>query len=143
MKTHKTWQLPKPEKTDDGFEWVPIVRVGRVIPFGYEQDPDDEDILLPIEDELELLEQAKKYLKQYSLREVAAWLSEVSGRSISHVSLQKRIQLEQKRKREAATYHYYAERYKEAAEKAKKLEEQRIGARLSRDGTSYSEARAD
>jgi hypothetical protein len=143
MKTHKTWQLPKPEKTDDGLEWVPVVRVGRVIPFGYEQDPDDEDILLPIEDELELLEQAKKYLKQYSLREVAAWLSEVSGRSISHVGLQKRIQLEQKRKREAATYHYYAERYKEAAEKAKKLEEQRIGARLSRDGTSYSEARAD
>lgn len=143
MKTHKSWQLPKPEKTDDGLEWVPVVRVGRIVPFGYEQDPDDEDILLPIEDELELLEQAKKYLKQYSLREVAAWLSEVSGRSISHVGLQKRIQLEQKRKREAATYHYYAERYKEAAEKAKKLEEQRIGARLPRDNTSYSEARAD
>ena len=55
------------------------------------------------------------------------WLSEESQRYISHVGLMKRIKLEQKRKKEASTQRYYAQRYKEAAEKARKLEEERIG----------------
>ena len=116
-----------PEETEDGFVWKPVVRVGRIIPFGYRQDPEDNDIILPIPEELELLEQAKVYLKQYSLRNVADWLSEESQRYISHVGLMKRIKLEQKRKKEASTQRYYAQRYKEAAEKARKLEEERIG----------------
>jgi len=49
-----------------------------------------------------LLEKAKKYLRQYSYRDVAAWLSEQSDRYISHVGLMKRVKIEQKRKREAA-----------------------------------------
>jgi len=116
-----------PEETKDGLVWKPVVRVGRIIPFGYRQDPEDDDIILPIPEELELLEQAKVYLKQYSLRNVADWLSEESQRYISHVGLMKRIKLEQKRKKEASTQRYYAQRYKEAAEKARKLEEERIG----------------
>lgn len=128
MKT-KTWKLPKPEKVDGEWEWVPLVRVGRFIPFGYRQDPDDPDILQPIPEELELFEQAKKHLSQYSYREVAAWLSEVSGRSVSHVGLFKRVKIEQKRKTAAAIQHFYAQRYKEAAEKAEKLEANRLGKR--------------
>ena len=80
MKINKEWKLPVPDKTEMGFDWQPIVRIGRYIPFGYEQDEKDKDILLPIEDELELLEKAKKDLQQYSYREVANWLSEQSKR---------------------------------------------------------------
>lgn len=128
MKT-KTWKLPKPEKVNGEWEWVPLVRVGRFLPFGYRQDPDDSDILIPIPEELELFEQAKKHLGQYSYREVSAWLSEISGRYISHVGLFKRVKIEQKRKAAASIQRFYAERYKEAAEKAEKLENNRLGKR--------------
>ena len=129
MRTTKNWKLPVPEETDDGFDWQPVVRVGRTIPFGYEQDPKDKDILLPIADELNLLEKAKKFLKQYSYREVSNWLSHQSGRRISHVGLIKRVKIEQKRKKAAANQRYFAERYKKALEKAEKLENERVGRR--------------
>tara|TARA_R100001369_G_scaffold91923_1_gene134788 strand:- start:2033 stop:2443 length:411 start_codon:yes stop_codon:yes gene_type:complete len=129
MKTSKDWKLPKPDETELGFDWQPVIRVGRIIPFGYSQDETDKDMLLPIDDELELLEKAKKYLKQYSYRDVANWLSTESKRYISHVGLMKRVKLEQKRKTDASTQRYLAQRYKEALEKAEKLEERRIGGR--------------
>ena len=129
MRTTKNWKLPVPEETEDGFDWEPVVRVGRVIPFGYKQDPLDKDILLPIVEELNLLEKAKKYLRQYSYRDVANWLSEQSGRYISYVGLRHRVKLEEKRKREASNNRYLAERYKEALEKAEKLEATRFGTR--------------
>ena len=75
MKTNKTWKLPRPDFIDGEYVWKPAVRVGRHIPFGYRQDPDDCDILLPIPEELELFELAKKHLKRYSYREVSAWLA--------------------------------------------------------------------
>lgn len=121
-KIKKEWKLPKPTDHGDHFEWKPVVRVGRIVPFGYLEDPNDEDVLLPIPTELELLEQAKVHLKRYSYRAVAAWLSEQSKRPISHVGLYKRVKLEHKRKSEAATQRYLAERYKTALEKAEKLE---------------------
>jgi hypothetical protein len=130
----RTWTLPPPEETEEEYIWYPVVRVGRFIPFGYEQDPDDPDILLPIPEELELFEQAKKHLKQYSYRQVAAWLSEQSGRPISHVGLFKRVKLEQGRKRQASNLRYLAERYKAALEKAEKIERHRVGARGTPDG---------
>ncbi len=123
MKTHKTWKLTAPERVDGNKVWYPLVRVGRTIPFGYEEDPNDPEILLPIQDELELYEQAKKFLKQYSYRDVANWLSNESGRYMSHVGLYKRVKLEEKYKREASNQRYLAERYKKALEKAEKLEE--------------------
>ena len=138
MKT-KTWKLPKPQKEDGEWEWEPIVRIGRFVPFGYRQDPDDCDILLPIPEELELFERAKKFLKQYSYREVAAWLSTQSERYISHVGLYKRVKIEQQRKNEASTQRYLAKRYKEALQKAEKLETQRLGYR-ERVSSSPTEA---
>ena len=128
MKINRDWKLPKPEETEDGYVWKPIVRVGRTIPFGYKQDEEDKDILIPIVKELELLEKAKKFIRQYSYRKAADWLSTESGRKISHVGLMKRIQIEQKRKSEASTQSYLAKRYKEAIQKAKKLEERISGA---------------
>ena len=139
MKTNKTWKLPKPIAVDGEYEWQPVVRVGTHVPFGYRQDPDDCDILLPIPEELELFEKAKKFLKQYSYREVAAWLSTQSERYISHVGLYKRVKIEQQRKNEASTQRYLAKRYKEALQKAEKLETQRLGYR-ERVSSSPTEA---
>lgn len=131
-KIKEGWKLPLPDQEDDEYIWHPIVRVGRVVPWGYRQDPDDPDILLPIPEELELFEQAKKFLKQYSYRDVAAWLSEQSGKPLSHVGLYNRVKLEHKRKTEASQQRYLAKRYKEALEKAEKLEKQRLGAKTVR-----------
>jgi len=123
------WKLPLPDEEDEEYIWHPVVRVGRVVPWGYEQDPEDPDILLPIPEELELMEQAKKFLKQYSYRDVANWLTEQSGKPISHVGLYNRVKLEYKRKTEAGQQRYLAKRYEEALKKAEKLENQRIGAK--------------
>ena len=139
MKTNRTWKLPKPVEVDGEYEWQPVVRVGTHVPFGYRQDPDDCDILLPIPKELELFEKAKKFIKQYSYREVAAWLSTQSERYISHVGLYKRVKIEQQRKNEASTQRYLAQRYKEALQKAEKLETQRLGYR-ERVSSSPTEA---
>ena len=43
-----TWKLPQPTDLKEDNEWVPIPRVARTIPFGYEIDPEDTQILLPI-----------------------------------------------------------------------------------------------
>lgn len=118
--------LPPPDKKGET-KWYPIVRVGRIVPFGYAQDPNDPDILQPVEKELELLEQAKVHLKKYSLRNVAEWLSTESGRYISHVGLDKRVKLERKRRREAGINRDLIERLKKALAKAEKLEKERVG----------------
>ena len=131
----QTWFIPK--KGLQG-EWYPLVRVGRHVPFGYEQDPDDKDILQPLPAELEMLEQAKKYLAEYSLRLVARWLSEQSGRYISHVGLSKRVYIEESRRGAADAHRGYARRYKEASEKAKKLDKGRLGGRSTRNLDSES-----
>jgi hypothetical protein len=131
------WKLPKPIDHGDHFEWKPVVRSGRIMPFGYREDPNDPDVLLPIPEELELLEQAKKHLKKYSYRAVAAWLSEQSGRPISHVGLYKRIKLEYKRKTDAANQRFFAEKYKAALEKAERLEA-KIGGSAVRTSTNVS-----
>ena len=127
MKIDKTWKLPKPEKTEYGYDWKPVVRVGRVVPFGYKQDENDRDILLPIPTELELLEKAKKYIRQYSYRQVANWLSKESGRYISHVGLKKRIQVERKRKKAATIKRKLATRLEKTLQEIQKLEQETTG----------------
>jgi len=122
------WMIPK--KGENG-EYYPVARYGRFIPFGYYQDPEDEYILIPIPDELDLLEQAKRYLFEYSYRSVAKWLSDRSGRYISHVGLQKRVKQEQLRRYRASSQRNYSKRYKEAKEAAEKLEA-RIGGKATR-----------
>ena len=124
------WNLPKPEREEqkENKNWLPIPRVARTIPFGYKVDPQDDNILLPIPEELEALEQAKMHLKQYSFREVANWLAKTTDRSISHVGLRKRIQNEQQRKRKITVKRTWAERLKKAIEAAEKIEKERVGA---------------
>lgn len=123
---------PHPNEEED-FEYMPIVRVGTNIPFGYMQDPNDEDILLPVAKELDLLNQAKRYLKQYSLRDVAAWLSEHSGRSISYRGLLYRVNIEKKRARETENKKYLISRLEKAIKKLERLEKSKLGAIRLRD----------
>jgi hypothetical protein len=67
-----------------------IKRKSRTIPFGYKIS-EDTDYIEPIQFELEALEEAKKFLKTCSYREVAIWLSSKTKRYISYVGLRKRV----------------------------------------------------
>jgi len=113
------WILPQPE---DKKEYVPIPRLARTVPFGYRKDENDDNWLIPIPLELEALEKAKVYVKQYAVRKVAIWLTKVTGREISHVGLSKRLKNEQSHKRKSSTYRKLADRYEEALKKAEEYE---------------------
>ena len=125
------FKLPDPVGLQEDNEWLSIPRISRTIPFGYEVYEEDKDVLIPIIEELEALELAKDYLTEYSYRDVARWLSDRTGRQISHIGLRKRVQTEKKRKSKAATYKAWAKKYEVALKKFKELEEKRTGAKES------------
>ena len=123
------FKLPQPLDVQEENEWLSIPKVARTVPFGYKLNEEDPDILDPIPDELNKLKQAQNYLKQYSYREVANWLSTNTGRSISHVGLMKRLMNEQRHKKQATSLRKWADYAKKALAKAEKIETQRTGAR--------------
>ena len=125
----KKWKLPQPTDIKEDNEWIPIPRISRTIPFGYDIDPVDPDVLLPNENQLDMLEKAKQYLKQYSYREVANWLARNTGRDISHVGLKKRLDNERTRKNKAGSLRRWADYAKKAIAKAEEIENKRIGAK--------------
>ena len=124
-----SWELPQPLDIKEENEWQPIPRIARTIPFGYNIDPDNEHILRPIPRELDALEKAKQHLKQYSYREVSNWLSNFTGRYISHIGLMKRVKRERQRKNKARTLRIWSEYAEKAIQAAKQIEEERSGAR--------------
>ena len=130
MKTESIgyWDLPQPDIKGYTNQWLPIPKMARTIPFGYVEDPEDSSILRPIKSELDALEKAKKYLGQYSYREISNWLSKQTGRYISHVGLRKRVQDERRRKKTASVKRQYAKRYEEIIKAAEKIETERVGA---------------
>ena len=125
------WKLPQPTdlKDEDQKEWIQIPRIARTVPFGYKINEDDKELLDPIPYELEALELARKYIKQYSLRQVANWLTTKTSRQISHIGLRKRLLHERQRKNKARTLKRWSEYAQKAIEKAKAIEEGRVGAR--------------
>ena len=125
----KQWKLPQPTDIKEDNEWIPIPRISRTIPFGYDVDPDDPDVLLPNEHQLDMLVKAQKYLKQYSYREVSNWLTRNTGRSISHVGLRKRLDNERRRKNKSGSLRRWADYAKKAIAKAEELEAKRLGAK--------------
>ena len=125
----KQWKLPQPTDIKEDNEWIPIPRISRTIPFGYDVDPDDPDVLLPNEHQLDMLEKAQKYLKQYSYREVANWLTRNTGRSISHVGLRKRLDNERRRKNKSGSLRRWADYAKKAIAKAEALEQKRLNSK--------------
>ena len=133
------WKLPQPTDIKEDNEWIAIPRISRTIPFGYKIDKDDPDILQPVENELDMLEEAKKYLKQYSYREVANWLSRNTGRSISHVGLKKRLDNERRRKNKVGSLRRWADYAKKAIAKAEEIENKRLGAKTLEE-ESYPKA---
>lgn len=121
------WELPKPHKGKEK-EWHVIARVSNVVPFGYRIHPDNDGLLEPIPEELEALELAKRHLQQYSLREVANWLTKQTGRSISHAGLKQRIEIERRRKKTIAIKRNLAKRLQKALSQIEELEKNRVGA---------------
>ena len=125
------WKLPQPTdlKDEEQKEWIQIPRIARIIPFGYKVNETDKELLDPIPYELEALELARKYIKQYSLRQVANWLTTKTGRDISHIGLRKRLLHERQRKNKVRTLKRWAEYAEKAIQKAKAIEESRVGAK--------------
>ena len=125
------WMLPKPNNIKS---WERVPRLTkRSVPFGYEIDPEDDTWLNPIPKELELLGLAKKHLKQYSYREVSAWLTTQSGRRITHDGLKKRIDVERRRKSLAAIKRKLAIWLEETIAQYEALEKERIGSYTYKD----------
>ena len=127
------WQLPLPEDPTAKYraEWesIPNLSFNGLIPFGYEVSSEDSEWLNPISKELELLELAKEHLKRYSYRDVAAWLTAQSGRSISHMGLKRRIDIERRRKTTATLKRHYAKKLQRIIEQIETLEHKRTGAK--------------
>ena len=125
------WKLPQSTdlKDEEEKEWIQIPRIARTIPFGYVINKEDSELLDPVPYELEALDLARKHVKQFSYREVANWLTTKTGRNISHVGLRKRLMHEQQRKNKARTLRKWSEYAQKAIEKAKTIEESRIGAK--------------
>ena len=123
------WKLPQPTDLKEDNEWLEIPRIARTVPFGYEKSEEDSYLLIPVPNELDKLEMARKYVNQYSYREVANWLTKQTGRYISHVGLRKRLQNEKHRKNKARSIRKWADYAEKARLKAKEIEEQRTGAR--------------
>jgi len=123
------WKLPQPTDLKEDNEWVQIPRIARTIPFGYVQSLNDPDVLDPVELQLNKLEMARNYVKQYSYREVANWLSKQTDRYISHVGLRKRLQHERQRKNTARSLRKWADYAEKAINTIKKIEEERTGAK--------------
>jgi hypothetical protein len=130
------WLLPQPKVAYTKNEWVPIPKPPGGYstlkePFGYRTDPENPDIYLPIPDELAALEKARKHLKRYKSRDVAAWLSKITGRKISHEGLLTRLRYEQYNKTKASTLRAWARRYKKAILLAEKYEKKKGAKRSS------------
>ena len=125
------WKLPQPTdlKDEEQKDWIQIPRIARTIPFGYTINEEDNELLDPVPYELEAIDLARKYVKQYSYREVANWLTTKTGRDISHVGLRKRLMHEQQRKNQARTLRKWSEYTEKAIQKAKAIEEGRTGAK--------------
>jgi len=121
------WQLPKPLKGKER-EWHVIARSTQKVPFGYREHPDNFHLFEPVVKELEALELAKRHLKQYSYKAVAAWLTKETGRSITPDGLRKRIEVERRRKRASAIKRKLAARLQETLDQIEKLEKGRVGA---------------
>lgn len=103
--------------------WTPIPRTKKTIPWGYELDPDNPKVLLPIYEQLELLEEAKIILQRHSLREVAKWLTAKSGRYITYEGLRTRILAEKENSKkldEAKAEYELAKQLNNAWKKLKK-----------------------
>jgi hypothetical protein len=68
-----------------------IRRSSSTIPFGYKLSESNNEMLEPVQEELEILEKVLPLIREktLSLREGSMWLTHETGRSISHMGLKK------------------------------------------------------
>ncbi len=66
-------------------------RTSSTIPFGYKLNESDNQMLEPVQEELQMLDKILPMVKDktMSLREGSMWLTHETGRSISHMGLKK------------------------------------------------------
>jgi|TARA_R110000822_G_scaffold64269_1_gene157822 hypothetical protein len=129
IKNDKEFKIEQPldYREPETKRWESIPRVSSTIPFGYVLDEENPRILRPVELELEALIVAKEHMKRYALREVANWISQVTGRRISHVGLQKRLDNGKKRNDKAKTIRKWAATAQKALETAEQIEKENYG----------------
>lgn len=121
-------RIATPDIDEDSATFYKIVRLGQWEPFGYYANPDNPYYLDPNPKELLLLEQAKLHLKnRFSLRDVAKWLSNESGRSITHQGLKTRVASDQKRNKQIINARFLLQQLTEAWVTAKRIESRRMG----------------
>jgi hypothetical protein len=77
----------------------PVKRISRTIPWGYTVSKDDPDLLIPNTAALKLLDVAERawLAKTSSQEDIAVWLSQKSGLSITRMGLKKRLFATQKK----------------------------------------------
>ena len=107
----------------EGSKWKSIPKLSPHVPFGYVDAGRGDGVLDPVPYELETLAQAKIHLRRFSSRNVAAWVTEVTGRKISHTGLIKRLKNERSRQRKIETAKSWARRYAECIAQAEEFEE--------------------
>jgi len=68
-----------------------IRRSSSTIPFGYKLSESNNEVLEPVQKELEMLDKVLPLIREktLSLREGSMWLTHGTGRSISHMGLKK------------------------------------------------------
>jgi hypothetical protein len=68
-----------------------IRRSSSTIPFGYKLNDSNNQMLEPVQEELEMLDKVLPLIREktLSLREGSMWLTHETGRSISHMGLKK------------------------------------------------------
>ena len=75
---------------------------GPRVPWGYKRSEHDRQLLEPVNEQLEALEQGLDYLKASSYPEVARWLTEYTGRPITPMGLWKRVKTDKSDRRKYA-----------------------------------------
>lgn len=85
---------------------------GPRVPWGYKRSEFDPQLLEPIEEYLEALEEGLAYLKTSSYPEVARWLTDYTGVRITPMGLWKRV------KRDASDRRKHVEQKRRAAKTA-------------------------
>ena len=86
---------------------------------------------------------AKKYLKQYSYREVANWLTRNTGRIYLTVGLKKRLDNERRRKNKAGSLRRWADYAKKAIAKAEEIDNKRLGAKAEASKEEQAQPKPD
>jgi hypothetical protein len=103
--------------------WAKIPKVAPTVPWGYSVDPNNSNVLVPIDICLDTLEEGRKHLKTHTQREVCNWISTRSGYPITKVILQRRVANAKRRENYAQTLKRWAAKAEEALEAARYIEE--------------------